>query len=103
MTSPLKFKPLLETTKKDVELPKTAWVTYAVCAVKQDSCAWSGWILESIEGVNGELFADTDQTCPQCSKPMFRTAVSIKMEPSKNQTPDLIPGQDFEVTPMEYE
>ncbi len=103
MAFPLKFKSLLETTAKDIELPKTVWVTYAVCAVEQDSCAWGGWILESIKSVNGELIADTDQTCPQCGKQMFRTAASVKMEPSKDQIPDLIPGQDYEVTPMEYE
>ncbi|MDH5400806.1 MAG: hypothetical protein OEX02_21815 [Cyclobacteriaceae bacterium] len=103
MAFPLKFKSLLETTAKDVELPKIAWVTYAVCAVEQDSCAWSGWIIESIKGVNGELIADTDQVCPHCGKTMFRTDVSIKMEPSKDQTPDMFPGKDYEVTPMEYE
>ena len=103
MTFPLKFKYLLETTKKDIELPKTAWVTYAVCAVEQDSCTWRGWILESIKGENGELFADNDQICPKCGKQMFRTEVSIKMEPSKDQTSDLIPGKDYEVIPMEYE
>ena len=103
MAFPLKFKSILETTAKDIELPKTAWVTYSVCAVEQDSCAWAGWILESIKGVNGELIVDTDHTCPNCGKSMFRTAVSIKMEPSSDQTPDLVPGQDYKVTPMEYE
>ena len=103
MTFPRKFKSLLEKTAKDVELPKTAGVTYAVCAVEQDSCGWAGWILESIKGANGELIADTDQICPQCGKQMFRTEVSVKMEPSMNQTSDLVPGQDYEVAPMEYE
>lgn len=103
MTFPLKFKSLLETTANDIELPKTAWVTFAVCAVEQDSCGWAGWILESVRGKSCELIADTDQICPKCGKQMFRTAASVKMEPSKNQTPDLIPGQDYEVTPMEYE
>ena len=103
MAFPLKFKSILETITKDIELPKTVWVTYAVYAVEQDSCAWAGWILESIKGVNGELIAGTDQTCPNCGKSMFRTSASIKMEPSIDQTPALVPGQDYEVTPMEYE
>ena len=103
MTFPIKFKSLLETTAEDVELPKTALVTYAVCAIEQDSCTWRGWILESVKGEIGELIADNDQICPNCGKLVFRTAVSVKMEPSKDQTPELIPGQDYEVAPMVYE
>lgn len=103
MLFPRKFKSLLETKRGQIEEPILAWLTYSVCAVEKDSCGWGGWILESAKGSKGELSSATEQVCPSCSKSLFRTEVSIKFEPSKNQTPELIEGRDYEVTPIQYE
>ena len=78
-------------------------MTYAVCGIERDSCGWAGWILESAKGARGELSAATEQTCPACGKPTFRTEVSVKFEPSQDQTPPLIPGKDYKVGPIKYE
>lgn len=103
MTFPIKFKRLLETKRGQVEEPILVWLTYSVCGVEKDSCGWGGWILESTKGLKGELSAFTQQVCPSCGKPLFRTEVTIKFEPSKNQTPELIEGRDYEATPIKYE
>jgi hypothetical protein len=103
MPFPKKFKNLLETKRGQIEEPTSAWITYAVCGVEKDSCGWGGWILESAKGASGELPSFTDQICPSCGKETFRTKVSIKFEPSKDQTRDLIEGRDYDVVPMQYE
>jgi len=103
MPFPLKFKELLETQSGDVEEPTVAWITYAVCAVERDACAWAGWILEAAKGASGNLPAYTEQVCPNCAKPLFRTAVSRRFEPSVDQSPELVPGRDYDTVPMDYE
>lgn len=103
MAFPLKFKALLETKRAQVEEPTLVWITYAVCGMEQDSCGWGGWILEAAKGPSGNLPAYTDQVCPQCGKVLFRTAASVKFEPSDDQTPELVPGIDYEKEPREYE
>ncbi len=83
------------------------WLNYAVCACEADSCGWQGWIVESAfvrrEGDEDLLLpSDSQLNCPECPKPLFRTEVSYRFEPSEDQKPHLIPGVDYQETPMEY-
>jgi len=103
MAFPKKFKNILETRRGEVEESKAVIVTYAVCGVENESCGWGGWILESAKGLSGNLPSYTDQICPSCGKELFRTEVVIKYEKSLDQTPELMPGRDYDVEPMEYE
>lgn len=107
MAFPKKFKHLLELKKEGVELPDYAWLTYSVCACEKDSCGWGGWTIEAVFKKNStddqKLSADDDQKCPECGKDLFRTNVSIKFEPSKDQAPKLVSGVDYESVPIEYE
>jgi hypothetical protein len=103
MPFPRQFKKLLETKRGEVEEPAHVWITYAVCGIEKGACGWGGWILESVKGPNGNLPAQTEQICPTCGKPLYRTEISIKCAPSPNQVPELIPGRDYETKPLEYE
>jgi hypothetical protein len=105
MPYPKKFKKLLETKLSDIELPDYAWLTYAVCACDVDSCGWGGWIIEDLvnEKLEKHLDIDDRQICPQCGKELFRTDASLKLVVSKDQTPNLIQGVDYEVLPMEFD
>ena len=108
MPLPRKFKNLLELTYEQVERPSYVWLNYAVCGCEADSCGWQGWIVESAfvrrEGDDDLLLpADDHLDCPKCGKPLFRTEVTYRFEPSEDQTHPLIPGVDYEETPMEYE
>ena len=50
------------------------------------------------------LIIDDGQKCPNCGKGLFRTAASIRYTPSEDQTPvHGVPGEDYEVAPLEYE
>ena len=108
MSFPRKFKSLLEVTHEQVEKPSYVWLNYAVCGCGSDSCGWQGWIVESAfvsrEGDDDLLLpSDRHLNCPECRKPLFRTEVTCRFEPSEDQTPSLIPGVDYEEPPMEYE
>lgn len=107
MLFPLKFKTILELTKKDVDIPQHAWLVYAVCGCEDDSCGWEGWILESVTKTDQDemtkLNCDHHQICPKCEKTMFRTNTQIKMEYSKDQSGQLVPGIDYEIEPIKYE
>jgi hypothetical protein len=113
MPFPRKFKKLIETELKDIEIPDYVWLTYAVCARENDSCGWGGWMIEAAfketrkEHPTGTadktLSAVTDQVCPRCGKTTFRTAASIKVVPSPDQTRAHVAGRDYEVLPIEYE
>ncbi len=108
MPLPPKFKYLLELTYEQVERPSYVWLNYAVCGCEADSCGWQGWIVESAfvrrEGEDDLLLpADDHLDGPNCRKPLFRTEVTYRFEPSEDQTHPLIPGVDYEETPMEYE
>ena len=103
MSFPKQFKKLLETKRGEVEEPALVWVTYAVCGVEKDACGWAGWILEDVKGPSGNLPAQTEQKCPFCSKPLFRTEVSVKCTPSADQTAGLVLGRDYKTRPMKYE
>ena len=113
MPYPRKFKSLLESKLKDVEIPDYIWLTYAVCATEKDSCGWGGWIIEAAfkksknkhaTSTGDKLLNAADkQICPQCGKELFRTAASVRYEPSKDQARSLVQGFDYEVVPLEYE
>lgn len=114
MSFPAKYRHLLELTLKDLEAPDYAWLTYAVCALTEDSCGWGGWIIEGVfkktedrhpTGTGDKALPNGDgcQTCPQCAHQLFRTSASIRMTPSEDQRPvHGVPGVDYEVTEMEY-
>ena len=113
MPFPKKFKTLLESELKDVEIPDYVWLTYAVCALERDSCGWGGWIIEgafkksAVQNATSTgdklLNAADEQICPRCGKGLYRTAASVRYEPSKDQTRPLVPDVDYEVLPLEYE
>jgi hypothetical protein len=46
------------------------------------------------------LSAVMDQVCPRCGKTTFRTAASLRLVPSEDQTP---PPINCECLPIEYE
>jgi hypothetical protein len=113
MPFPRKFKHLLELELSGVEIPDYVWLTYAVCACEKNSCGWGGWMIEAAFKEAEEQYPNStgdkvvpamvDQVCPQCGKTTFRTAASIRMIPSTDQTPTLVEGVDFESDPIEYE
>jgi hypothetical protein len=102
MPFPKKFKKLLETRRGEVEEPKQVWLSYAVCGVVASACGWGGWILESVMGKSGNLPANTEQVCPLCGKPVFRTEAATKFQRAPNQNRPLVAGRDYKVTPMKY-
>lgn len=89
------FRDLRDLTYSDVELADESWLAYAVC---YKSCGWQGWILESISLGGNQLPANTRQVCPNCESNLFRTEVSLRMEPAKDQTRPLLEGRDYEVS-----
>ncbi len=106
MPLPRKFKSLLELSSEQVEKPSYAWLAYAVCACEEDACGWQGWLLESAfmqqEGEDDLLLpVDSSLECPECHRPLYCT-VTYRVEPSADQRPRLIPGVDYEETPIEY-
>jgi hypothetical protein len=114
MPFPRKFQPLLELELPDVDRPDYAWLVYSVCACTPDACGWGGWVLDgAFQKLSPEIRATRRQDkvlpgiyhpgCPRCGKPLFRTGADLRLEPSLDQTPALIPGVDYQVVPMEYE
>ena len=101
MAFPLKYKHLLEMSHDQVEKPTHAWLSYAVCAVEEDSCCWQGWILEGVFKDDLVLPSD-DFSCPKCQRPLFRTDVAYKMDLSVDQAPPLVEGRDYVTSEMEY-
>jgi hypothetical protein len=104
MPFPSKFKALLEAKPGDVASPSEIWISFAVCGTSQDSCGWSGWILESVVDAEGrQLPAATDQVCGRCGKQLFRTVVAIKAVQAPDQSSTLVPGRDYVASPTDYE
>lgn len=110
MKFPRKFKNLLEIELKDVDSPDEAWLTYAVCALKNDSCGWGGWMLEAAlkrpnsDGSFTAISASDEQICPRCGRQTFRTGATLKFVQSSDQTdPSGVPCVDYEVTTIEYD
>src|SRR3954468_19057855 len=104
------FRALRDLTLPDVEAPDYVWLTYAVCAVAPDACGWGGWMLEGAFRRDGQrhatgtgdraLSAADTQVCPRCGRDTFRTAASLRLEPSADQRPvHGVPGIDHEVAP----
>ena len=107
---PRKFEALLETKLPDVEAPDYACLTYAVCGCEEDACGWGGGVLEAVFKADGAdhptstgdrvLESDERWTCPRCTKPLFRTRASVRVE----TTGPIPPARfDYETAPMEYE
>jgi hypothetical protein len=71
MPFPEKFRPLIELSESQVTIADFVWLSYAVCAVDEDSCGWCGWVIESAWKVVGEdrkeveVEADAEQRCPR--------------------------------------
>lgn len=113
MPFPLRFKPLLELTLADLTMPDYLWLTYAVCGCEHESCGWHGWVPEAVfarsattqpTGTGDALLPSCGEACPSCGKPLFRTAASVRFEPSVSQVPAHgEPHVAYEVGPIEYE
>jgi hypothetical protein len=113
MPFPSRFKPLLELTFADLTKPDYLWLTYSVCGCDHDSCGWHGWVLEAIfarsitvqpTGTGDALLPSSGDSCPRCGRPLFRTAASVRFEPSAAQVPvHGEPHEDYDPAPMEYE
>ena len=106
MPFPLKFKDLIELTYDEVEKPTSIWINYAVCAYREDSCEWQGWVLDKAEAIRGTvekvLPSDDHLDCPRCGNPLFRTEVNYRFVLSQDQAPKLIPEVDYEAAPVVY-
>ena len=96
---------MIELREGQVTIPDVVWLSYAVCAVDEDSCGWGGWILESAWKVGAdhkevEVESDAEQRCPRCAKLLFRTEV----EKQFRLNPDAGPKIDYpyETTPIEF-
>ena len=107
-----RFREIIEKGPSDV--PDYAWLTFAVCALGEKPCGWSGWLFDGVYRKTAErhstgtgdklLPADYSQKCPQCGGDLFRTGVEKRMELSAEQTPPLVPGVDYDVVDnIEYE
>jgi hypothetical protein len=113
MPYPLRFKPLLELELNDVPRPDYAWLVYAVCGCDDGACGWHGWVIDSVfqrsatrhpTGTGDALLSSSFDRCPDCGRSLFRTAASMRFEPSALQEPvHGRAGIDYEVAPMEYE
>jgi hypothetical protein len=106
MPFPEKFRSLIELSEKRLIVPDFLWLSYAVCAVQEDSCGWQGWILESVEKGDMEskgtqVSADTEQRCPVCNLPLYRTGVEKQFVLNPNARPKL--AFSYDVVPPQFE
>lgn len=101
MAFPLKYKHLLEMPHDQVEKPTHAWLSYAVCAVEEDSCRWQGWILDGVFKDDVHLPSD-ELSCPKCHRPLYRVGIEYKMDLSADQTKPLVEGRDYVTSEIEY-
>ncbi|HBA88073.1 MAG TPA: hypothetical protein DCZ75_08835 [Geobacter sp.] len=94
---------LRNTRLSDVDLPDSAWLTYAVCAGESDSCGWGGWIIDSLvsDRMGKGLSIHERHLCPKCGKDLFKTGASVKFIPSDDQSENLAAGVVYETIPME--
>ena len=113
MPFPRKYQRLIETQLSDLEVPDYVWLNFSVCALEQESCGWAGWTIEGVykrsaealpTGTGDRLLEALDgHTCPRCGRQLFRTAASLRLEPSADQQPvHGVPGVDYAVRPVEY-
>jgi len=113
MAFPRKFRHLIELTETDVPRPDYVWLSYAVCAVEQESCGWGGWMIEAAyertaerhpTGTGDRLLPAVDeQRCPRCGRETYRTGVTQRLEPADDQAPPLRPGADYVIAPPVFE
>jgi len=113
MGLPAKFRHLIERTSAEVESPDYVWLAYAVCALTKEACGWEGWMIEAAFRRDGQkhptgtgdrlLSAADEQVCPRCGRGTFITEVTLRVEPSVDQSTRLRAGIDYEVVPIEYE
>ena len=104
MSFPEKFRALIETREDQIIIPDYLWLSFAVCAVDDDSCGWTGWILESawksVEGREDEVAADTGQRYPQCGKDLYRTAVEKQFRWNPHAGPKI--SYPYETAPIRF-
>lgn len=104
MPFPEKYRTLIELQDDQVTVPDFVWLSYAVCAVEEDSCGWRGWIIESAwKGVGKnrqQVEADTEQCCPVCGKRLYRTAVEKQFQLNPTGGPKL--EYPYEEVPVTY-
>ncbi|MCC6952980.1 MAG: hypothetical protein IT290_02565 [Deltaproteobacteria bacterium] len=105
---PMKFRELVDIELSDVEQPDTVWLANAACALTEDACGWSGWILDGVFKTKGSgggaensaatnLPSPDDQICPRCGKALFRTGVDLKFSTADDQS------RTFELSAYETE
>lgn len=104
MPFPAKFRHLIEAREDQVKVPDYVWLSFAVCAVEEDSCGWGGWMIESawkaIENAESEVTADTDQRCPNCGKPLFRTEVEKQYVLNSKAGPKI--SFEYDTAPIQF-
>ena len=93
---------LIELARDQIEQPTHAWVSYAVCAVEEDSCAWQGWILDGVFKDEAILPSD-DLNCPRCGRPLYRVGIEYRLDLSADQTPSLVEGVDYQTREAVYD
>jgi hypothetical protein len=81
---PAKFRHLMQTAEFSATVPDVVRLAFALCCAEQDSCGWTGWIIEA--AWNGESDAEwaerkfvptaDNQRCPDCGKQTFRTGLA---------------------------
>jgi hypothetical protein len=106
MSFPEKFRALVELREGQVTVPDYVWLSYAVCAVEEDSCGWRGWVIESAWKIVGEdlkeieVEADTEQGCPVCGKQAFRTGVEKQFRLNPDAGPKIT--YPYETAPITF-
>lgn len=105
MKLPKRFETLIESGPGEV--PDFCWLAFAVCALGENPCGWSGWILDGVfRSVVGEQARDDSrvslpssdsQTCPSCGGTLFRTGHDVRMDRSASQDKRLKLGTDYDL------
>jgi hypothetical protein len=106
MSFPEKFRALIEISERDVVIPDYVWLSYAVCAVEEESCGWRGWIIESAwkhvdaNSPDVEVEADTKQGCPVCGRQVYRTGVERQFRLNPDAGSKI--GYTYETAPITF-
>jgi hypothetical protein len=114
MAFPKRFKNLLEPDPHSVPRPDYVWLVWAACGSDESACGWSGWTIEvalrrsatrqPTSTLDENVPADDRLQCPNCGRALFRTDISLRLEPSADQRhAQGEAGVDYEVSPIEYE
>lgn len=93
MAFPGKFRHLMEAAESEATIPDEVWLSFALCTVEEDSCGWTGWIIESAWKNHGAdrhaVVAADNQRCPNCGKVLFRTGLEKQYDLNPSQLPKL--------------